>query len=81
MGQIKVKSITYAGKADVFNMEVEDTHNFVIQGGVIAHNCVDEIRYMCASIPIKTIIKEEKQVIHNDPLNKYKNNKNVIYGG
>ena len=35
---MKVKSITYAGKADVYNMEVEDTHNFVIQGGVISHN-------------------------------------------
>ena len=46
---MKIKSIRYAGKADVFNMEVEDTHDFVIQGGVISHNCADEWRYMCMS--------------------------------
>lgn len=50
---MKVKSISYAGKADVFNMEVEDTHDFVIQGGVISHNCADETRYFCMSRPIK----------------------------
>lgn len=50
---MKVKSITPIGKADVFNMEVEDTHDFVIQGGVIAHNCVDSIRYLLMSRPIK----------------------------
>ena len=41
---MKVKSISHAGKADVFNMEVEDTHDFVIQGGVISHNCADAVR-------------------------------------
>lgn len=81
MGKTRIKSVTYAGKADVFNMEVEDTHNFVIQGGVIAHNCPDEIRYMCMSIPVKPILKEEKRVIYNDPLNQFKNDKNVIYLG
>lgn len=50
---MKIKSITYAGKADVYNMEVEDTHSFVIQGGVISHNCADEARYFCMSRPIK----------------------------
>lgn len=49
---MRIKSITYAGKADVYNMEVEDTHNFVIQGGVISHNCADEARYFCMARPI-----------------------------
>lgn len=49
---MKVKSITRAGKADVFNLEVEGTHSFVIQGGVISHNCADEVRYFCMSRPI-----------------------------
>ena len=66
---MKVKSITYAGKADVFNMEVEDTHDFVIQGGVIAHNCPDEIRYMCMSRPVKPIVPAKPRVIISDPLN------------
>lgn len=49
---MKVKSVTYAGKADVYNMEVDETHDFVIQGGMIAHNCADEVRYMCMLNPI-----------------------------
>ena len=78
---MKVKSITYAGKADVFNMEVDDTHNFVIQGGVIAHNCVDEIRYMCMSRPVKPIIPEKQEIIFSDPLNQFKNKKGTIVRG
>ena len=72
---MKVKSITYAGKADVFNMEVEDTHNFVIQGGVIAHNCPDEVRYMCMSRPIQPIVPAKPQPIVVDPLNQFSNNR------
>ena len=66
---MKVKSIKPAGYADVYNMEVEDTHDFIIQGGVIAHNCADDWRYMCMSRPVSPIIpvKEDKLLI--DPLN------------
>lgn len=81
VGIIKVKSITYAGKADVFNMEVEDTHNFVIQGGVVAHNCVDECRYLLMSRPIAPMVAKEKEIVFSDPLNQYKNNKGVIVRG
>ena len=68
---MKVKSITYAGKADVFNMEVEDTHDFVIQGGVISHNCADEWRYMCMARPIEPIREVEQKTILSDPLNMF----------
>lgn len=67
----RIKSIKKAGRADVYNMEVEDTHDFVIQGGVIAHNCPDEVRYMCMSRPIKPIIPEKPRIILNDPLNQF----------
>lgn len=50
---MKVKSVCYAGRADVYNMEVEDTHDFVIQGGVISHNCADALRYGCMARMIK----------------------------
>ena len=76
---MKVKSVTYAGKADVYNMEVEDTHNFVIQGGVIAHNCPDEIRYMCMSRPVQPIIETHEDVILTDPLNQLSQNKTGRY--
>ena len=68
---VRIKSIKKAGRADVYNMEVEDTHDFVIQGGVIAHNCPDEVRYMCMSRPIKPIIPEKPRIILNDPLNQF----------
>lgn len=68
---MKIKSIRYAGKADVYNMEVEDTHDFVVQGGVISHNCCDEWRYMCMARPIKPVPREEPKIILGDPLNQY----------
>lgn len=40
----KVKSIKSLGREDVYNMEVENTHNFAINGGLIVHNC-DGLRY------------------------------------
>lgn len=34
----KVKSIKYIGKEDVYNLEVEDTHNF-FANDIVVHNC------------------------------------------
>ena len=68
---MKVKSITYAGKADVYNMEVEDTHNFVIQGGVISHNCADEWRYFCMARPIKPRMSAPPDKYRETPMYMY----------
>ena len=68
---MKVKSVTAAGKADVYNMEVDDTHNFVIQGGAIAHNCADECRYLFMARPIEPHLPVEQKTILFDPLNQY----------
>lgn len=68
---MRIKSIQYAGKMDVFNMEVDDTHDFVIQGGVISHNCADETRYLCMSRPVKPIRTVPKRQIISDPLNMF----------
>lgn len=35
----RVKSIRYIGEQPVYNMEVEDHHNFSVNGGLIVHNC------------------------------------------
>lgn len=40
----RVKSVRVIGKEDVYNMEVENTHNYSINGGLIVHNC-DSLRY------------------------------------
>ena len=40
-----VQGIKKVGKADTYNLEVKDTHNF-IANGVIVHNSVDATRYL-----------------------------------
>ena len=66
---MKVKSVRRAGRADVYNMEVEETHDFVIQGGVISHNCADEWRYFCMSRPVKPLLAVPEKPQWIDPLN------------
>lgn len=58
---MKVKAISFAGYEDVYNMEVDDTHNFAVENGVIVHNCADEVRYMCMEKPMepKKILPQE----------------------
>ena len=29
----------------VYNMEVDEVHNFSVNGGIIVHNCADALRY------------------------------------
>ena len=70
---MKVKSIKYAGKSDVYNLEVEDTHDFAVGSGAIVHNCYDEWRYECTSSPIPPRSKHTEKSIDinnvDDPLN------------
>ncbi len=49
---MKVSRIVPAGTADVYNMEVEGTHDFAVNGGAIVHNCYDMFRYICMKNPI-----------------------------
>lgn len=46
---IGVESIEFDGIEDVYNMEVADNHNFAVNGGLIVHNCMDNIRYFVAT--------------------------------
>jgi hypothetical protein len=41
----QVVSIEPAEDQDVYNLEVEDTHAFAVNGGLIVHNCADATRY------------------------------------
>lgn len=72
---MRVRMIEPAGTADVYNMEVEDTHDFAVESGVIVHNCYDEWRYVCMSRPIapriKVDIDKEWSPPPDDPLNLY----------
>ena len=58
---MKILSITPAGKADVFNMEVEDTHNYVVNGGFVAHNGYDATRYFLMDHPMTPAKKPPRE--------------------
>ena len=53
---VGIVSIRRIGNADVYNMEVEDNHNFAVNGGLIVHNCMDDIRYF-----VYTILKYRRE--------------------
>lgn len=69
---MRVKSIKYAGKADVYNMEVADTHNYVVNGGIVAHNCYDECRYVLMQNPISPKLPATPKPFVVDPLDSRK---------
>lgn len=77
---MRVKSIKYAGKADVYNLEVEETHDFAVENGVIVHNCADETRYFCMARPVPArLYVPPKAKIYN-PLDSETPNINVGLG-
>ena len=45
---MRIKSIKPAGIEPVYNMTVEEFHNYLIHGGIILKNC-DALRYFCAT--------------------------------
>ena len=57
---VKIKSIRKIGKADVYNMEVKNHHNFSVCGGFIVHNCMDALRYF-----VYTILNNQTAIIRS----------------
>ncbi len=49
---VGVVSIRPIGRASVYNMEVDGYHNFAVNGGLIVHNCMDEIRYFVNTVMV-----------------------------
>ena len=47
---VAVAKIEIEPNEDVYNMEVMGTHNFAVNGGVIVHNCMDDIRYFVNTV-------------------------------
>ena len=65
---MRIKAIRPAGTADVYNMEVEDTHSFVLESGVVSHNCYDELRYICMANPMAPRPTAKRKIMVWDPL-------------
>lgn len=57
----EVVSVEADGIEDVYNMEVEDNHNFAINGGYIVHNCMDSLRYLLYTVVRKDLRSDEDE--------------------
>lgn len=59
---VGIKSIKRANPEPVYNMEVEDNHNFAVADGLIVHNCMDATRYFVKTRKIirKNLCRETK---------------------
>ena len=65
---MRVRSIVPAGADDVYNMEVDGTHDFVLFNGIVAHNCYDELRYVCMAHPIAPPAPAKAEIHAYSPL-------------
>ena len=54
---VGVAKIERIPKTDVYNMEVDGTHCFAVNGGIIVHNCMDAVRYF---VQTKRIWRERR---------------------
>lgn len=65
----KVISVKRVGEEPVYNLEVDNTHCFAINGGFIVHNC-ESLRYglMTRPSPAKRKQEEVRRRILIDPL-------------
>ena len=53
---VGISKIEIEPNEDVYNMEVIGTHNFSVNGGVIVHNCMDDVRYF-----VNTVLKNKQK--------------------
>ena len=53
---VGIAKIEIEPNEDVYNMEVIGTHNFSASGGVIVHNCMDDVRYF-----VNTVLKNKQK--------------------
>ena len=60
-------SVEPAGQADVYCLTVPGTECFVIEGGLLVHNCADEVRYACMSRPYVRPKPQEARPIDAKP--------------
>ena len=55
---VGVQGIKTCGKQPVYNMEVDEYHNFSVNGGIIVHNCMDSARYYAMTMLRRKVGKE-----------------------
>lgn len=58
-----VWGMSECGAEPVYNLEVDDNHNFAVNGGLVVHNCMDSARYFVQTMNI--VKKREKYTPSN----------------
>lgn len=58
---LRIVAIRPLPPEDVYNMEVDDTHDFAVEGGIIVHNCYDSIRYGLMTRPWTPYVEHPKK--------------------
>ena len=48
-------------------MEVAETHSFIVNGGIVSHNCFDEMKYCFMDHPLPTAPKPKAKPAAYDP--------------
>ena len=66
IGNHKVISIGFCGYEDVYNMEVEGTHNYVANG-IVVHNCSSGIEPLFAISYVRNIL-DQTELLETNPL-------------
>lgn len=61
---IPLISVNLLGEQPVYNMEVDEYHNFSVDGGIIVHNCMDATRYFVKTMHLvqKNSKKQHKSI-------------------
>ena len=61
---VPIVAIKTCGKTPVYNMEVDEYHNFSVNGGIIVHNCMDATRYFVKTMRLvqKNNKKQRKSI-------------------
>lgn len=61
---VSLSSVKPLGKQPVYNMEVDEYHNFSVNGGIIVHNCMDATRYFVKTMRLvqKNNKKQRKSI-------------------
>jgi intein/homing endonuclease len=57
---VTVIAIEEDGYQDVYNLEVENDHNYTIENGIVTHNCIDSIRYGLERLMKRRVIDYSK---------------------
>lgn len=67
LNYVLVSGIKPLGRQPVYNMEVDEYHNFSVNGGIIVHNCMDATRYFVKTMRLvqKNNKKQRKSIFDN----------------